>query len=248
MSSSCQHNHATAHSDSCKDDIHHDHGLGEMAVDPKLRKVLWAALIINALMFVIEAGASFQSGSVALLADAVDFFSDAANYGITLYVLTMGMLWRARAATFKGMTMLLIGLLVVGKIIWSIKTGQTPEPLTMGIVGAMALVANLSVAFMLYAFRNGDANMQSVWLCSRNDAIGNVAVMLAALGVFGSGTGWPDIAVAALMAYLSITSGWKIMNLAHAEIHTFDEPKNNDGHSSTHAGKPAHQGHAGHKH
>jgi Co/Zn/Cd efflux system component len=248
MSSSCQHNNATAHGDSCKDDIHHAHGLGEMAVDPKLRKVLWAALIINALMFVIEAGASFQSGSVALLADAVDFFSDAANYGITLYVLTMGMLWRARAATFKGMTMLLIGLLVVGKIIWSIKTGQTPEPLTMGIVGAMALVANLSVAFLLYAFRNGDANMQSVWLCSRNDAIGNVAVMLAALGVFGSGTGWPDIAVATLMAYLSITSGWKIMNLAHAEIHTFDEPKKSDGQSSPHAGKSAHQDHAGHKH
>jgi Co/Zn/Cd efflux system component len=248
MSSSCEHKSATARADSCKDDIHHDHGLGDMAVDPKLRKVLWAALIINALMFVIEAGASFQSGSVALLADAVDFFSDAANYGITLYVLTMGMLWRARAATFKGMTMLLIGLLVVGKIIWSIKTGQTPEPLTMGIVGAMALVANLSVAFMLYAFRNGDANMQSVWLCSRNDAIGNMAVMLAALGVFGSGTGWPDIAVAVLMAYLSITAGWKIMNLAHAEIHRFDEPERSDDHTTPLAGKSAHHGHAGHKH
>jgi Co/Zn/Cd efflux system component len=248
MSSSCQHTNSAGHADSCKDDMYHDHGLGEMAVDPKLRKVLWAALIINALMFVIEAGASFQSGSVALLADAVDFFSDAANYGITLYVLTMGMLWRARAATLKGMTMLLIGLLVIGKIIWSIKTGQTPEPLTMGIVGAMALVANLSVAFMLYAFRNGDANMQSVWLCSRNDAIGNVAVMLAALGVFGSGTGWPDIAVAVFMAYLSITASWKIMNLAHAEIHSFDEPKHSHDHAAPLAGKSAHHGHADHKH
>lgn len=222
-----QHTHSpeASQADCCKSEIHHDHGLGGMAVDPKLRKVLWVALIINALMFFIEVGAGFQSGSVALLADAVDFFSDAANYGITLYVLTMGLLWRARAATFKGITMLLIGLLVMGKTLWAIKTGQTPEAFTMGVIGALALVANLVVTGLLYAFRNGDANMQSVWLCSRNDAIGNLAVMLAAFGVFGTGTAWPDIAVAALMAYLSITAGWKIMNLAHAEIHTFDEPK-----------------------
>jgi Co/Zn/Cd efflux system component len=218
---------AAATADGCKSDIHHDHGLGDMAVDPKLRKVLWAALIINAVMFFIEVGAGFRSGSVALLADAVDFFSDAANYAITLYVLSMGLFWRARAATFKGMTMLLIGLLVIGKTLWAIKTGQPPEAFTMGVIGALALVANVAVAGMLYAFRNGDANMQSVWLCSRNDAIGNVAVILAAMGVFGTGTAWPDIAVAALMAYLSITAGWKIMQLALAEIHTFD--KRNDG-------------------
>lgn len=248
MSSSCQHTNEAGHAVSCKDDIHHDHGLGNMAVDPRLRKVLWAALIINALMFFIEAGASFQSGSVALLADAVDFFSDAANYGITLYVLTMGLLWRARAATFKGLTMLLIGLLVLGKTIWSIKTGQAPEPLTMGIVGGLALVANLTVAFMLYAFRNGDSNMQSVWLCSRNDAIGNVAVMLAALGVFGTGTIWPDIGVAVFMAYLSISAGWKIMNLAHAEIHSFDEPKDGSERRPTHAHHPAQASHADHQH
>jgi Co/Zn/Cd efflux system component len=215
----------TAPTDCCTSNIHQDHGLSDMAVDPKLRKVLWAALIINALMFFIEVGAGFQSGSVALLADAVDFFSDAANYAITLYVLSMGFLWRARAATFKGITMLLIGLLVMGKTLWAIKTGQPPEAFTMGVIGALALVANVAVASMLYAFRNGDANMQSVWLCSRNDAIGNVAVILAALGVFGTGTAWPDIAVAALMTYLSITAGWKIMHLAHAEIHTFDEPE-----------------------
>lgn len=222
-----QHTHSpeASQADCCKDDIHHDHGLGDMAVDPKLRKVLWAALIINSLMFFIEVGAGFQSGSVALLADAVDFFSDAANYGITLYVLTMGLLWRARAANFKGLTMLLIGLLVMGKTLWAIKAGQTPEAFTMGVIGALALVANLVVTGMLYAFRNGDANMQSVWLCSRNDAIGNLAVMLAAFGVFGTGTAWPDIAVAALMAYLSITAGWKIMHLARAEMNTFDEPK-----------------------
>jgi Co/Zn/Cd efflux system component len=225
MASHHTHSSDTAQTDCCTADIHHDHGLGDMAVDPKLRKVLWAALIINALMFFIEIGAGFQSGSVALLADAVDFFSDAANYGITLYVLTMGLLWRARAATLKGMTMLLIGLLVMGKTLWAIKTGKTPEAFTMGAIGALALVANLVVTGLLYAFRNGDANMQSVWLCSRNDAIGNLAVMLAAFGVFGTGTAWPDIAVAALMAYLSIAAGWKIMNLAHAEIHAFDEPK-----------------------
>jgi Co/Zn/Cd efflux system component len=246
MSASCQHTNEAGQTMGCKDDIHHDHGLGDMAVDPKLRKVLWVALIINALMFFIEVGAGFQSGSVALLADAVDFFSDAANYGITLYVLTMGLLWRARAATFKGITMLLIGLLVMGKTLWAIKTGQTPEAFTMGVIGALALVANLVVTGLLYAFRNGDANMQSVWLCSRNDAIGNLAVMLAAFGVFGTGTAWPDIAVAALMAYLSITAGWKIIHLAHAEIHTFDEPKDGSPRKPTHAQAKAHE--PSHKH
>jgi Co/Zn/Cd efflux system component len=247
MSSSCQHTVASGETDTCKDDIHHDHGLSNMAVDPKLRKVLWAALLINAAMFLIETGASFQSGSVALLADAVDFFSDAANYAITLYVLTMGILWRARAAVFKGFTMLLIGLLVTGKIAWSIKTGLTPEPLTMGVIGAMALLANLLVALMLYAFRNGDANMQSVWLCSRNDAIGNLAVMLAAFGVFGTSSAWPDIGVAALMAYLSITAGWKILSLARAEIRQLDQPKNLSGSKNNLSAKGAHD-HAGHKH
>jgi Co/Zn/Cd efflux system component len=252
MSASCEHTNEAGHAVSCKDDFHHDHGLSDMAVDPKLRKVLWAALIINALMFFIEVGAGFQSGSVALLADAVDFFSDAANYGITLYVLTMGLLWRARAATFKGMTMLVIGLLVMGKTLWAIKTGQTPEALTMGVIGVLALVANLMVTGLLYAFRNGDANMQSVWLCSRNDAIGNVAVIMAAFGVFGTDSAWPDIAVAALMAVLSISAGWKIMNLAHAEIHTFDEPKDGSPRKPTHvqAKSPTrdHASHAVHKH
>jgi Co/Zn/Cd efflux system component len=246
MSASCQHTNESGQTITCKDDIHHDHGLRDMAVDPKLRKVLWAALIINALMFFIEVGAGFQSGSVALLADAVDFFSDAANYAITLYVLSMGLLWRARAATFKGMTMFLIGLLVMGKTLWAMKTGQPPEAFTMGVIGALALVANVAVAAMLYAFRHGDANMQSVWLCSRNDAIGNVAVILAALGVFGTGTAWPDIAVAALMVYLSITAGWKIMHLAHAEIHTFDEPKDGSPRKPTHAQAKTHE--ASHKH
>jgi Co/Zn/Cd efflux system component len=247
MSSSCQQNVASGETDTCKDNIHHDHGLSNMAVDRKLRKVLWAALLINAAMFLIETGASFQSGSVALLADAVDFFSDAANYAITLYVLTMGMLWRARAAVFKGLTMLLIGLLVIGKIAWSIKTGQTPEPLTMSIIGALALLANVSVALMLYAFRNGDANMQSVWLCSRNDAIGNVAVMLAAFGVFGTSSAWPDIGVAALMAYLSITAGWKTLSLARAEIRQLGHAKNLV-ESENAPPKELMHGHVGHDH
>jgi Co/Zn/Cd efflux system component len=212
----------TAQANCCKADIHHDHGLSDMAEQPRYRRVLWAALIINALMFVVEVAAGFSSGSVSLLADAVDFFSDAANYAITLYVLSMGVLWRAKAALFKGWTMLVIGLLILARAFWVQHTGQIPEALTMGAVGVMALVANVAVAAMLFAFREGDANMQSVWLCSRNDAIGNVAIVLAALGVLGSGKAWPDLVVAVVMASLSIAAGYKIIRLASLEIQAQD--------------------------
>jgi Co/Zn/Cd efflux system component len=219
-----QHTHSpsTAPADCCKTDIHHDHGLSDMAQLPRYRRVLWAALIINALMFLIEVGAGFSSGSVSLLADAVDFFSDAANYAITLYVLSMGLIWRAKAALFKGWTMLVIGLLVLAKAVWALQTGQPPEAFTMGAIGVVALVANIAVAVMLYAYREGDANMQSVWLCSRNDALGNLAIVAAALGVFGTGTAWPDLSVALVMAWLNIAAGWKVVRLAGVEIRSVE--------------------------
>jgi hypothetical protein len=161
--------------------------------------VLWAALIINITMFGVELAGGLQAGSASLLADAVDFFGDAANYGISLLVLGMALTWRARAALFKGLAMGAFGVFVLGRAAWSAASGTVPEPVTMGAIGALALLANVSVAAMLYAWREGDANMRSVWLCSRNDAIGNLAVMAAALGVFGTGSGWPDLAVAAVM-------------------------------------------------
>lgn len=187
-------------------------------VSPRYRKALWVALWVNALMFGVEIVAGLHAGSVSLLADSMDFAGDAANYGISLAVLSMGLLWRARAAWVKGMSMAVFGVFVLGKAIWSAFTGIPPEALTMGLVGSLALLANAGVAFLLYAYRDGDANMRSVWLCSRNDAIGNVAVMLAAAGVFGTGQNWPDLLVALIMAGLSLSAGVTVVRLARQEL------------------------------
>ncbi|MDR6537215.1 cation diffusion facilitator family transporter [Variovorax soli] len=196
----------------------HDHEHPSASDTPRYRRVLWVALALNALMFAVEIGAGFRSGSVSLLADAIDFFGDAANYGVTLAVLSMGLAWRTRAALLKGVSMVGFGLFVAGRTLWSAAQGLPPEALTMGLVGALALGVNVAVALMLYAFREGDANMRSVWLCSRNDAIGNVAVMLAALGVLGTGTPWPDLAVGAAMAALALSGGWSVLRQARGEL------------------------------
>jgi cation diffusion facilitator family transporter len=201
----------SAHCHDCRHDAHR-------LPAPGYRRVLWIALLINALMFVVEIVAGLSSGSVSLLADAIDFFGDAANYGVTLAVMSLGLVWRARAALLKSASMMLFGGVVLGKALWSLSQGVAPEPVTMGVIGALALAANLGVAALLYAFRTGDANMRGVWLCTRNDAIGNVAVMLAALGVFGTGTAWPDLAVAMVMAGLAISSGWTVMRQARREL------------------------------
>lgn len=186
--------------------------------DSRFRRALWAALAINALMFFVEIVGGAYSGSVSLLADAVDFLGDAANYAISLVVLSMGLVWRARAALVKGISMGVYGVAVLGVVVWNLARGQAPEPMTMGMIGALALVANVVVAIMLYAFRAGDANMRSVWLCSRNDAIGNLAVLAAALGVFGTGNAWPDLLVAALMAGLGLTAAVSVVRQARADI------------------------------
>jgi Co/Zn/Cd efflux system component len=188
------------------------------APPPGYRKVLWIALAVNAAMFAVEIAAGLVSGSVSLLADAIDFFGDAANYGLTLAVLSMGLVWRGRAAMVKAASMLVFGIFVLGRSLWAMRQGVPPEAFTMGVVGALALAANVGVAVLLYAFREGDANMRGVWLCTRNDAIGNVAVMLAALGVFGTGTAWPDLAVALVMAGLAISAGWAVMRQARSEL------------------------------
>jgi Co/Zn/Cd efflux system component len=185
---------------------------------PRYRKILWAALIINLAMFAIEIGAGFKSGSTSLLADAIDFFGDAANYGVSLAVLSAGVVLRARAALLKGACMMAFGVFVLGRAAWMYAQGGTPEALTMGMIGLLALAANVAVAAMLYAYREGDANMRSVWLCSRNDAIGNIAVMLAALGVLGTGSAWPDLAVASGMAVLALLGGWSVIRQAWGEI------------------------------
>ena len=186
--------------------------------DAAWRRVLWIALVINAVMFGVESVAGVTAGSASLKADALDFLGDAANYAISLGVAGMALAWRARAAMAKGVSILLFGIWVLGNTIWMATQGIVPAAETMGIVGVIAMVANLACAAMLWRHRAGDANRRSVWICSRNDAIGNIAVVAAALGVFGTGTGWPDIAVAAIMAALALSGGWQIIHQARGEL------------------------------
>jgi Co/Zn/Cd efflux system component len=188
------------------------------SVDPKYRRALWIALVVNAGMFLVELGASWNSGSVSLLADSIDFFGDAANYALSLAVVGMTLSVRSRAAVFKALCMGAFGMFVLGKALWNLQTGTPPEAMTMGAVGFVALAANAGVAWMLYRFRSGDANMRSVWVCSRNDAIGNVAVMLAALGVFGTGSAWPDLMVAVVMSVLALTGAASVLRHARGEL------------------------------
>ena len=190
----------------------------QSTIGPNVRRVLWIALVVNLVMFAVEIVGSVKSGSMSLLADSVDFAGDAANYGISLAVLSMGLAWRSRAAMVKGLSMAAYGLFVVGNTAWMGFAGRTPDPVTMGSIAALALFANVAVAAMLYAFRDGDANLRSVWLCSRNDAIGNLAVMLAAAGVSGTGSGWPDLAVALTMGGLALSSGVAVVRQARQEL------------------------------
>ena len=186
--------------------------------DPKWRRVLWIALIINAAMFGVEIVAGVAADSRALQADALDFLGDSANYAISLGVAGMALSWRARAALLKAATMLAFGLWVFASAVWGFIAGTTPQAETMGLIGALALVSNVVVALMLYRWRTGDANMRSVWICSRNDAIGNLAVMAAALGVFGTGQGWPDLLVAAIMAGLAIWGSIDVFRHARGDL------------------------------
>lgn len=184
----------------------------------KYRRILWIALIVNAMMFVVELYYGVAAGSVSLLADSVDFLGDAANYGISLWVLAMSLNTRAKASLIKAASMALFGLWVIGHAIWNAVTGVLPDPQIMSVIGVLALMANLLVAWLLYAYRNGDSNMRSVWLCTRNDALGNIAVIIAALGVFGTGTAWPDLIVATIMAVLALTAAWQVMKHARKEL------------------------------
>ena len=182
--------------------------------DPRWRLILWIALIANAAMFLVEIVAGVAADSRALQADALDFFGDAANYAISLSVAGLALSWRAKAALLKAATMLGFGLWVIAYAIYGLVAGSSPEPQTMGVVGTLALAVNVIVALLLFRYRAGDANMRSVWICSRNDAIGNLAVLAAALGVFGTGQAWPDLLVAGIMAGLAIWGSVEVF--AHA--------------------------------
>ena len=185
---------------------------------PRYRRILWIVIALNALMFGIEVVAGALAGSMALQADAMDFAADAATYGLTLYMIGKPDRWRAGAALIKGASLALMGAYVLGATLWRVFVTGTPEPIVMGAVGFAALAVNVTAALLLFRFRGGDANVRSVWLCSRNDAIGNVAVMLAALGVLGTGTAWPDLAVAAILAGLFLYSAVSILRQSLGEL------------------------------
>jgi Co/Zn/Cd efflux system component len=192
-------------------------------LDPKrenttYRRVLWTVLAINGAMFLVEIGAGLAAGSASLQADALDFFGDAANYAISLMVVGMALRYRATAALAKGATMGLFGLWIIGAVIWHALHGTLPSAVTMSIVGSTALVANAASFGLLWAYRGGDANMRSAWICTRNDVLGNLAVLLAALGVFGTQTGWPDIIVAAIMAGLALQGATVVVRQSLGEL------------------------------
>lgn len=186
--------------------------------DRRQRRVLWAALAINAVMFAVEVVAGVAAGSASLQADALDFLGDAANYGVSLAVVGATLRYRASAALLKGVTMAAFGVWVIGVALWHALNGTLPAAETMGIIGVLALAANAASFGLLWAYRDGDANMRSAWICTRNDVFGNLAVIVAALGVFGTGTGWPDVIVAAIMAALALQGAAVVVRQAAAEL------------------------------
>jgi len=192
----------------------------EPPASDKARRLLWFALAINSGMFVTEIVAGAIAGSVSLQADALDFLGDSFNYAISLAVIGLGLTWRARAALFKGLTMAALGLWVIGAAAWHIVIGRVPEPFVMGVVGSLALIANAGVALLLFRFRGSEANLRSAWICSRNDVLGNLAVLLAALGVFGTGSYWPDITVAIVRAALALQGSAIVIRQSLTELRT----------------------------
>lgn len=186
--------------------------------DPGFRRILWFALGANLTMFAVEMMASALSGSVSLQADALDFLGDSVNYGLSLFVITQSIQARSRAALLKGASMAVFGFWVIGNAVYKASVGAVPDALVMGSVGMLALAVNAGVAVMLFRYRSGDSNMRSIWLCSRNDALGNMAVMLAASGVFVTATVWPDILVAAAIAGLNICSACQVFRQATGEL------------------------------
>jgi Co/Zn/Cd efflux system component len=195
----------------------HDPGPAFAGGSPAYRRALLAVIAINGVMFVVELGAGVAAGSMALQADAMDFLADTMTYALSLWVIGRPAAWRTNAALFKGLSLGALGIWVLGATLWRVFVEGVPEAYVMGAVGLLALVANLVSVALLFRFRDGEANIRSVWLCSRNDAIGNVAVVAAASGVFATGAAWPDLAVAAVMASLFLTSAVKIIRQAMVE-------------------------------
>jgi cation diffusion facilitator family transporter len=194
------------------------HGATFEGLSADYKRRLWLVIAINAAMFAVEMAAGALAGSRALQADALDFFGDAATYGISLAVIGAPLRVRSIAAIAKGASLTLMSLWIFGVTAYHVFVLGVPHAEIMGAVGILALAANLGSVLILLRYKDGDANVRSVWLCSRNDAIGNVAVMVAALGVWGTTSRWPDLIVAAIMAGLFITSSVQILRQSFKEL------------------------------
>lgn len=186
-------------------------------MDRRYKRVLWTVIVINGVMFMTEMMAGQLTSSQALKADALDFLGDTVTYGLSLVVIGSSLRTRASAALFKGVSLSLMGVWVLGSTVYQTLILGVPSAEVMGVIGFLALAANLASVGLLMPYKDGDANVRSVWLCSRNDAIGNIAVMLAALGVWSTATAWPDLIVAAIMASLFLTSAAQILRQAWGE-------------------------------
>jgi Co/Zn/Cd efflux system component len=213
-------------------------------VDPRYKRALWTVIAINGAMFVTEIAAGQAAGSQALQADALDFLGDTLTYGMSLAVIGMSLKVRSMAALAKGVSLSLMGLWVLGSTAYQLLYLGVPRAEVMGVVGLMALAANLASVLLLMRYKDGDANVRSVWLCSRNDAIGNVAVMVAAASVWGTTTAWPDLIVAATMAGLFLNSSMLILRQAWREYRTGQDLGALASHGHAHDG----EGHHGHSH
>ncbi len=186
-------------------------------VDNRYKSILWVVIAINAAMFIVEVVAGRLAGSQALQADALDFLGDALTYGLSLAVIGMSLKTRSTAALLKGISLLAMGCWVLGSTIYQVLISGVPQAQIMGIIGVMALLANITSVLLLMRYKDGDANVRSVWVCSRNDAIGNVAVMAASVAVWATTSAWPDLLVAFIMAGLFLRSSQQIIAQAWQE-------------------------------
>jgi Co/Zn/Cd efflux system component len=182
------------------------------------KRALRMVVAINGVMFVVELIAGRISESQALQPDALDFFADTITYGLSLYVIGMSIKVRSSIALLKGFSLAGMGLWVLGSTVYHLFIPNVPQAEVMGLIGFLALSANAASVLLLVRYRNGDANVRSVWLCSRNDTIGNVAVMLAVSGVWVTNSAWPDLVVASLMAGLFFWSAVQIIRLSYQEL------------------------------
>jgi Co/Zn/Cd efflux system component len=174
------------------------------------KRVLGIVIAINATMFFVETAAGVQGQSMALQADALDFLGDTATYALSLYVISKPAVWRARAALLKAISLGALGFWILGWAIYNMIDMGQPSAVVMTWVGALALAANIVSAGLLFRYRDGDANVRSVWICSRNDAIGNLAVIVAAGAVWVFSSAWPDVIAGALIACLFLRGAVQI--------------------------------------